>query len=570
MEHFEKNGGYRMLTRVVAMCLALAVCLPLTLTASASVAETTETAATMPTTQETTASDTQEPTEAPQETMETPQEIAEAVQETSETTEPDPEVLNAEIETAMGALRVESGLDDNEWSNTASTLETVEKSRELLEAIQDYTIALRKRNELEKTQMQLAANGLLNDEAVKTFWNQLVEENKRPTPEGIKEKIQKIIQDPATYLETPEGIDGQEYVEWAKECSALAEDRERWDALEKRIDKLVKKHSQLLEERENQAESAADFISSRIAEIDEKKSNLEKKIKDYLTSPPDGQGGALYQDETLSSQLQELEDEVDMLWLEFSLLLMETDGENDQARKKLEGLLAELQQQTGETKSRQIFGFIALGVSVLAVIMGIVATVLALRQPSEPEEEPEEMASRRDVEALEKQNTYLRNRLDKLEKRTDDANASVQKHMDQLRGALRKELEQRKTDNVVVEPPPPPPPPKIALRLNYQSISPQNSYLTEDKAGIYQLWADNTVTLKPESMFQMNELGSWRASGLLYMYWPVVNGRELNPDDILPGGFYQPQEILKPARVRKNNNGTYALAERGSVKMKAY
>ncbi len=267
----------------------------------------------------------------------------------------------------------------------------------------------------------------------------------------------------------------------------------------------------------------------------------------------------------LATSLNELFEAAEVYTLRVAL-------DNSAAIAKQEGRFPNVSEEIETLREKLVFAYIALGVAVLAILMGIVATVFAARKPKEEKIDLSEFVSREDAKVLSSQNAVLKRQLDMLEKRAENARPQQDPGMIEWQKRMEQrmtELEQKDgTTIIITDPVPPEPTPVCNLVLRYSNISPADSYLERREHGPYRLYADRTVKIEKAELGKMNELRSWRDSGLLFLFNPVINGKVYNMDlDDLPGGYYVIAAVKAPAKVEETIAGIYKVIARGQIEL---
>lgn len=293
----------------------------------------------------------------------------------------------------------------------------------------------------------------------------------------------------------------------------------------------------------------------------------------------------------LDEEIEELEQYVDALPIHRTILasplvqeIQEQINKLQDQIQQMQGQIQQMQDEISDTSGKSVFVFIALGVSVLAVIMGITAAVCALKKTDGNDTENLQAAFRRDLESVSEQNGILRGRIDLLYKKLDEKTGTqpfpqtdfaMTQEVQALQSKLteiEEKLSQLKNQDHSSEITPidfPPPPPEIErLRLFYSSVNPKNSYLSTDEGGEYVLYSDNTVALREGEFHKVNELKGWKDNGVLHMFHPEIDGKMYVNYDNLPSGYYEAMKLKSRAAVKKSGEKRYTLLEKGCITMK--
>ena len=291
----------------------------------------------------------------------------------------------------------------------------------------------------------------------------------------------------------------------------------------------------------------------------------------------------------LDEQIEKLEQYVEAFPTLLTILSSPYEQQQEEQIAQLQQQIEEMKEQMAlmqedlaGTDSKSVFGFIALGVAVLAVIMGIIAAVCALKKKGDEGTENLQAAVRKDLEAVEAQNDILKCRMNLLFSKLDEMKEPQPIDFAQLQ-ALERSVEDNRKDideikrslNPIPGPKPGPgpdpdsvPPVVARLRLSYQSVNPKNSYLYVHDNGEYNLHSDNTVSLRESELHKVNELRGWRDNGLLHMFRPEIDGKVLENYENLPTGYFEAAAVKTRASVKRAGESTYTLLQKGGIVMK--
>ena len=341
----------------------------------------------------------------------------------------------------------------------------------------------------------------------------------------------------------------------------LLDTMESWTGSEKQIDYL----SGYLD-KEQTGESSAEVQCGALVE---QAQQLRDEINRYFEISPKEQ-------QELSGKVRTFSKTVDTFFMSVAL-----DSAKD---------VAALQEQAGQITRKLLLSYIALGVGVLGVLIGVIAAVMVLMKRPEPTINVATLASRGTVEQLDKQNRRLEEEIRLLDEKVDQLFQQQNQQNENLRkellaqreaiNALTDEIHQVRepvpsnTPRVDVSDPEPVPekiPQKVGgLMLQYEPISPNSSFLF--KSGLaeeYVLYDDDTVEFinsKPETY---NRISGWSSKGLFYLFNPELDGCEKDPDRCQQDmDFYAALATVRRAKVRRIQGGNYVLAEKGCVTMK--
>ena len=225
--------------------------------------------------------------------------------------------------------------------------------------------------------------------------------------------------------------------------------------------------------------------------------------------------------------------------------------------------------------------YISLGVSVIGVLIGVIAVILTLvKRPEGRQIDVAELASRKDVERLDQQNTLLKKELYMLDSKQDKQIREMSRKMNDI------QLKARPVSAAESKPVPKTRPTDVLdvpqktgekeslkvcnLKLVYSSFGSESSYL-QVCAGPseYVLYDDDTVEYVNSNSDAMKRISCWLNDGLFYLFNPVLNGKEtdVTTTSQLTSGYYQAGSTKRRAKVRQINGGDYKCAEKGTVVM---
>lgn len=250
----------------------------------------------------------------------------------------------------------------------------------------------------------------------------------------------------------------------------------------------------------------------------------------------------------------------------------------------LEQKIQALQEEVREANRKFILVYIGLAVAAVGLLMSIVAMVFAVRKPKAEPVDLSFAASRADVEALHRQNQVLNQQYSLLEKKISQNPlgadmevlarrlGAVERHVSDMENGLTQSKHQEILSQTSVQKPAGIQGEKPALRgylhLNYQSLSPELSVLTPNQDGEYALYEDGTLLPREPlqgRLQQINGLSGWKASGLLYLFNPQLDGVECTGTTLPESqNYYKLGQVLRQAQVR-GNGGNYQLQTKGCV-----
>lgn len=278
---------------------------------------------------------------------------------------------------------------------------------------------------------------------------------------------------------------------------------------------------------------------------------------------------------SLAEDMRTLKADADVFAFALTLSTMEKQAlDSNRVNKELSALKAEISYGNSQNK---LFAYIGIGVGAAGVLMGILAMVFALRGRKEEDLiDMTQLASRADMEALDRQNRQLRDTLDHLDTRL----SALGKEIDRIPTSPAATVQHKAPDETPEAPKAPVlEPPKAApqfsqkvvafLKLEYQPINPANSFLRVDPTGEYILYDDNTISLKPEALGKMNQMNGWRDRGLLHLFHAEINGQEYTENDLdaFRNGFYITKSVARRPSVSRNTANSYFLNAKGLIRM---
>lgn len=235
----------------------------------------------------------------------------------------------------------------------------------------------------------------------------------------------------------------------------------------------------------------------------------------------------------------------------------------------------QLQKQGNQLEGKMVLLYVALGVGGLAVLLGILATILALvKRPNDEGVDVSILASRQDVEKLSAQNKGLSQRLQLQDQKLDASFKDRDEEINALKTSLQemqRELKRIKGSQAgpAIEPKPHGPKKIGYLNLVYNSYAPENSFLTKcDTPTCYALYDDNSVVFEDTQSGAICTLVGKKSEGLFYLFRPVVDGIELNALDCEKySGYFKLGVVKSPAKIKQNMGGNYACETKGTVEM---
>lgn len=296
--------------------------------------------------------------------------------------------------------------------------------------------------------------------------------------------------------------------------------------------------------------------------IFDQQSTIGTVLADFFHAEPEVQ-------KNLLANMKTLADDTDAYGVDIAVQAVQANRETQQN-------LVALQEQVlrGDTGSK-LLGLIGTALGGVSVVLGILAMVFGLR--SRTEAEPVDLsatASRADAEALSQQNRILRDNLEKMEDRVDALGAQL----DQLTSrpapvpgnAETKSAEEAK-EKTGKEPAKVSHREPIAvgtLKLDYQSIAPDNSFLRRDPDGDYVLYDDGTISPNGNVLGKMNQMNGWAGSGLLYLFNVSMDGREYSSASLENArGYYIAKTVPRRAKVAEAGQSAYCLKSKGMIAM---
>lgn len=325
----------------------------------------------------------------------------------------------------------------------------------------------------------------------------------------------------------------------------------------------------------HRTEASVKYIRSRLEKVSgeaeqpltstgifDQQSAIDTVLADFFHAEPEVQ-------KNLLANMKTLADDTDAYGVDIAVQAVQANRETQQN-------LAALQEQVlqGDAGSK-LLGLIGTALGGVSVVLGILAMVFGLR--SRTEVEPVDLsatASRADAEALSQQNRILRDNLEKMEDRVDALGAQL----DQLTSrpaplpgnAETKSAEEAKEKNGKE-------PAKVShrepiavgmLKLDYQSIAPDNSFLRRDPDGDYVLYDDGTISPNGNVLGKMNQMNGWAGSGLLYLFNVSMDGREYSSASLENArGYYIAKTVPRRAKVAEAGQSAYCLKSKGMIAM---
>lgn len=252
------------------------------------------------------------------------------------------------------------------------------------------------------------------------------------------------------------------------------------------------------------------------------------------------------------------------------------DGVAERNRKEndMQNSIDTANTELNELKSKVLLAYIALAIGGLSLVVGVLATVLALRQRKDATDfDSSDFASQEAVRQLrdsqkelkgqllqeEERQTAMEIRLqDKIKKQDDRLESMVQRMQSTPVGAQAAPTAVQQQIPPVLTPQP-----AGFLRLHYQDFAANNAYLSLSADPTdYQLYNDGTVEYR--DLTTLKSLDSWKQGGLCYLYDLEANGQRLTSGI---SGFYQVRATKRRARVNTTNNGSYRVEEKGILEM---
>lgn len=296
--------------------------------------------------------------------------------------------------------------------------------------------------------------------------------------------------------------------------------------------------------------------------IFDQQSAIDTVLKDFFHAGPEVQ-------KNLLANMKTLADDTDAYGVDIAVQAVQANRETQQN-------LAALQEQVlqGDADSK-LLGLIGTALGGVSVVLGILAMVFGLR--SRTEVEPVDLsatASRADVEALSQQNRILRDNLEKMEDRVDALGAQLDQLTSRpapLPGNAETKSAEGAKGKTGQEPP------KVSrrepvavgtLKLDYQSIAPDNSFLRRDPDGDYVLYDDGTISPNGNVLGKMNQMNGWAGSGLLYLFNVSMDGREYSSASLENArGYYIAKTVPRRAKVEEAGQSAYCLKSKGMISM---
>ena len=227
-----------------------------------------------------------------------------------------------------------------------------------------------------------------------------------------------------------------------------------------------------------------------------------------------------------------------------------------------------------ELKSKVLFAYIALAIGGLSLAVGVLATVLALRQRKDATDfDSSDFASQEAVRQLKDSQKELKGQLQQEEERQTAMEIRLQDKIKQQDDRLESMVQRMQCTPAEVQAAPTvaqqqiPPvltlQPAGFLRLHYQDFAANNAYLSLSADPTdYQLYNDGTVEYR--DLTTLKSLDGWKQGGLCYLYDLEANGQRLTPGI---SSYYQVRATKRRARVNTTNNGSYRVEEKGILEM---
>ena len=279
-----------------------------------------------------------------------------------------------------------------------------------------------------------------------------------------------------------------------------------------------------------------------------------------------------------AERLEELRKEIrEIRFRNGTLEVFDTVEKHDDALQSLRGDLKDLEEEVQtadeDLRLRSVFGFIGLAVAFVALVLGILAIIFAVRKKAAAP--AADAVSRTDLDAVSQQCKVYYDNQQLKEKKVDELGSECRR----LKGMceeLQEKVRKLETNAVPAAPAPIPsaaaqPAPELPvgkLHLTYYPIAPDNSYLSADSAGQYAYYRDGRMELAKSEMNKGNTLGGWKNNGMMYLFDFEVNGTVYSADSgAMPDGFYHCGEVLRMAEIAAASGGTYKLARKGCIRM---
>lgn len=227
-----------------------------------------------------------------------------------------------------------------------------------------------------------------------------------------------------------------------------------------------------------------------------------------------------------------------------------------------------------DLQSKVLFAYIALAIGGLSLAVGVLATVLALRQRKDATDfDSSDFASQEAVRQLKDSQKELKDQLLQEEERQTAMEIRLQDKIkrqdDQLESMAQRmqstPVKAQAAPTAAEQQIPPALTPQSAgfLRLHYQDFAANNAYLSLSADPTdYQLYNDGTVEYR--DLTTLKSFDSWRQGGLCYLYDLEANGQRLTPGI---SSYYQVRATKRRARVNTTNNGSYRVEEKGILEM---
>ena len=227
-----------------------------------------------------------------------------------------------------------------------------------------------------------------------------------------------------------------------------------------------------------------------------------------------------------------------------------------------------------ELKSKVLFAYIAFAIGGLSLAVGVLATVLALRQRKDATDfDSSDFASQEAVRQLKDSQQELKGQLLQEEERQNAMEIRLQDKIKQQDDRLESMVQRMQSAPTEAQAAPrtaqqqiPPvltPQPAGFLRLHYQDFAANNAYLSLSADPTdYQLYNDGTVEYR--DLTTLKSLDGWKQGGLCYLYDLEANGQRLTPGI---SSYYQVRATKRRARVNTTNNGSYRVEEKGILEM---
>lgn len=252
------------------------------------------------------------------------------------------------------------------------------------------------------------------------------------------------------------------------------------------------------------------------------------------------------------------------------------DGVAERNRKEndMQNSIDTANTELNELKSKVLLAYIALAIGGLSLVVGVLATVLALRQRKDATDfDSSDFASQEAVRQLRDSQKELKGQLLQEEERQTAMEIRLQNKIKKQDDRLESMVQRMQSTPVGAQAAPtavqqqiPPvltPQPAGFLRLHYQDFAANNAYLSLSADPTdYQLYNDGTVEYR--DLTTLKSLDSWKQGGLCYLYDLEANGQRLTSGI---SGFYQVRATKRRARVNTTNNGSYRVEEKGILEM---